>query len=128
MNGLKKTLILLAIATFAFLNTEAQQSSSANQKIVIKNFKINRNDTQLIIDWETEGTVTANYWQLQSSIDGKPYKTFALVFGPDPRQGGSRFQYKGKMREADGQKVNYRLCPVDNEEKEINNEIIPAVK
>lgn len=115
------------ISVVIFGTAKAQQSS-ANQKITITNLKIYENNDQLTIDWATDGTVAASYWQLQSSTDGKNYKTFALVFGPDPRQEGDRYQYKGRLIRADAAKMLYRLSPVDGNGKEINNEIIPATK
>lgn len=107
--------------------TAKAQSAAANSKITITNFKVYEKNNQLIIDWKTDGVVDANYWQVQRSEDGKEYATIALVFGPDPRQGTNTYQYKGKLSKAGG-KISYRVSPVDNREKEINTEIIPATK
>lgn len=130
MSSLKKITVLIMTAVLIFSKTEAQQPSSAAKKIIITNFKVYENNDRLIIEWATDGTVAANYWQLQSSTDGgKQFKTFALVFGPDPRQQGDRYQYKGKLRNSDdGTELTYRVCPVDNNEKEIITEISPAAK
>lgn len=126
MNTLKKIICLLLILVFVF-GTAKAQSAAANSKITITNFKVYEKNNQLIIDWKTNGVVDANYWQVQRSEDGKEYATIALVFGPDPRQGTNTYQYKGKLSKAGG-KISYRVSPVDNREKEINTEIIPATK
>lgn len=129
MSTLKKTIVLLMISAFGFNNAGAQdQQSVTSVKIKITNFKVYEKNDQLIIDWATDGTVTANYWQVQSSTDGNRFKTIALVFGPDPRLQGDRYQYKGKIRNADGTELIYRVCPVDSNEKEIITEIITPAK
>lgn len=130
MSTLKKTIILLMISALGFNSAGAQDLVSAAEtvKIKITNFNVYEKNDQLFIDWATDGTVAANYWELQSSTDGKQFKTFALVFGPDPRQQGDRYQFKGKIRNADGTELIYRVCPVDSNEKEIITEIITPAK
>ncbi len=127
MNTFKKIKNLLIIILFVSGNSKAQQSIT-NTTITITNFNVYENNDQLIIDWETKGVADVNYWQIQNSTDGQRYATIALVFGPDPRQKGNRFQYKGKLKNATGGKTFYRLNPVDHEEKEINTEIIQPAK
>lgn len=128
MNTVKKITLLLTVTVIIFCKSNAQSSITTAQKIVITKFKVYEKDAQLFIDWQTDGTIAANYWQLQSSIDGQKFTTFALVFGPDPRQKEDCYQYKGKIRKTPGVKPIYRLCPVDNNEKEINIEILTSAK
>ena len=127
MKTFKKMTYLFMIAVLLSCNTEAQQVT-ANSKISITNFKVYENDSQLIIDWATDGTVSTNYWELQRSADGEKFSTFALVFGPDPKQKGDAYQYKGKIKNSKGNKIYYRLCPVGSDGKEINSEIIQSAK
>ncbi len=108
---------------------KAQQSPSDQKIITITNFKVYENNTQLIIDWSTDGLVEANYWQVQSSADNQKFSTIALVFGPDPRQQGNRYQYKGKIKDASaGGKTWYRVSPIDAKGQQINTEIIQPAK
>lgn len=127
MKTIKKITCLLLIAVLVMGKTQAQ-STATGSKITITNFKVYENNDQLVIDWQTDGVVEANYWQIQRSTDGKNYATIALVLGPDPRQGTNRYQYKAKMRKRGEAGLSYRLTPVDRSEKEINTEIIPATK
>ncbi len=123
-----KTIICLLLITVLTMGKTQAQSTATGSKITITNFKVYENNDQLVIDWQTDGVVEANYWQIQRSTDGKNYATIALVLGPDPRQGANRYQYKTKMRKRGEAGLSYRLAPVDRSEKEINTEIIPATK
>ncbi len=125
MSTLKKIVYLLLITVFISGDIKAQDSKI----ISITNFKVYENSTQLVIDWSTEGSAEVNYWQVQISTDGKKYNTIALVFGPDPRQKGERYQYKGKIREEwAAAKLYYKVSPVNAKGEEINAEIIPPAK
>ena len=128
MKQVNKIMIVLLVAGFSLVKANAQSPVTTGSKIVITNFKVYENNDQLFIDWQTDGVVDANYWQIQRSADGKNYTTIAIVLGPDPRQGANRYQYKGKMRKRGESNLIYRLSPVDQREKEINTEIIPATK
>ena len=127
MKTIKKITCLLMITALVFGKTQAQPAA-ANSKITITNFSVYEKNEQLIIDWQTDGLVEANYWQVQRSADGSRYKTIALVLGPDPRQGANRYQYKAKMRKRGESNLGYRLIPVDRSEKEINTEFLTATK
>lgn len=127
MKTIKNSTCLLLIALFITGTANAQVSPNGS-KITITNFTVYEKNDQLVIDWQTDGLVEANYWQIQRSEDGKNFRTIALVLGPDPRQGANRYQYKGKMRKRGESALSYRLSPVDRSEQEINTEIIPATK
>ena len=116
------------ITVFTAGSIKAQQSVSDQKIITITNFKVYENNTQLIIDWSTDGLVETNYWQVQSSTDCEKFSTIALVFGPDPRQQGDRYQYKGKIKDATVCKTYYKVCPVDAKGQEINTEIKQPAK
>lgn len=127
MKTIKNISSLLLIALFVTGTANAQVSPNGS-KITITNFTVYEKNDQLFIDWQTDGLVEANYWQIQRSEDGKNFRTIALVLGPDPRQGTNRYQYKGKMRKRGESALSYRLSPVDRSEQQINTEIIPATK
>ena len=128
MKTIQKMLSLVLIVSLVCGKAQAQETTKANAKIVITNFNVYENSDQLVIDWQTDGQVDANYWQIQRSADGQTFTTIALVLGPDPRQGANRFQYKTKMRKRGESAMMYRLMPIDKSEQEINTEIIPATK
>ena len=128
MNTLKKIIYLLMITLLISGNSKAQQSVSDQKIISITNFKVYENNTQLIIDWSTDGLIETNFWQIQRSADGQKFSTIALVFGPDPRQQGNRYQYKGKIKDAAGSKAYYKVCPIDANGQQINTEIIQPAK
>lgn len=112
----------------AFVTTKTQAQSATGSTITITHFNVYENNDQLFIDWQAHGPVEANYWMVQRSEDGKNYATIALVLGADPGQGANRYRYKAKMKKRGESKWSYRLSPVDQSEKEINTEMIPATK
>ena len=129
MSTLKKITYSLLIALFISGGAKAQQAVNDSKIITITNFKVYENNAQIVIDWSTAGTSEVNYWQVQYSTDGKKYNTMALVLGPDPRQQGEHYQYKGKVREElTAAKVYYKVSPVNAKGEEINSEIIHPVK
>lgn len=128
MKQFNKILILLLVTGFIAIRSNAQLTPATDPKIIITNFKVYENNDQLFIDWQTDGVVEANYWQVQRSVDGKTFTTIAIVLGPDPRQGTNRYQYKTKMRKRGESNMIYRLNPVDIREKEINTEIVSTTK
>ena len=127
MSDLKKITLLLLITVLFCCNTKGQQSPG-DQKIIITNSKIDEKDNQLTISWTTDGTVATNYWRVQSSTDGRNFSTFAIVLGPDPRQQGDNYQYKGPRVGKKEIKNYYRLCAIVDDGKEIINEIIAQAK
>ena len=129
MKKFKKMIYLVMITVFISGNIQAQEAVNGQKIITITTFKVYENNAQLVIDWSTDGRVETNYWQVQSSTDGQKFSTIALVFGPDPRQKGDNYQYKGKIKDAsDGTETYYRVTPVDAKGQEISTEIVQSVK
>lgn len=129
MKTIQKMICLVIITLFISGNIKAQETVNGQKLITITNFKVYENNAQLVIDWSTDGRIETNYWQVQSSTDGQKFSTIALVFGPDPRQKGDNYQYKGKIKDDEtGIKTFYRVSPVDAKGQEINTEIVQSAK
>lgn len=73
------------------------QTSSIGSTINISKLIVYEKDNRLFVDWATDGTSKTNYWEVQSSVDGKKFSTIALVLGPDPSKPGEQYEYKGKV-------------------------------
>jgi hypothetical protein len=127
MSDIKKIVSLLLIAVVLTCSTKGQTSTRI-KKINVTNFKVDENDNQLTITWATDGNISANYWRVQSSTDGRNFSTFAIVLGPDPRQQGDNYQYQGHKSGKKEVKKYYRLCAVVDDGKEIINEFIAQAK
>ena len=95
---MKKITYLLAFLLFGALFTKGQ-TSSADSKMKISKLIAYEKDSRFFIDWATDGADKTNYWEVQSSIDGRTFSTIALVLGPDPSKPGEQFGYKGKISE-----------------------------
>ena len=129
MKTLQKMIYLVMITVYMSGNIQAQELVNCQKFSTMTNVKVYENNAQLVIDWSTDGRVETNYWQVQSSTDGQKFSTIALVFGPDPRQKGDNYQYKGKIKDAsDGTETYYRVTPVDAKGQEISTEIVQSVK
>ena len=93
---MKKATYLLILMVLGTLFTTAQ-TTSASPQINITKLIAYEKDNQFFIDWATDGAGKTNYWEVQSSTDGRTFSTIALVLGPDPAKPGEQFGYKGKI-------------------------------
>ena len=93
---MKKATYLLIIMVLATLFTKAQ-ATSATPQINITKLIAYEADNRFFIDWTTDKPGTTNYWEVQSSTDGRTFSTIALVLGSDPAKPGEQFGYKGKI-------------------------------
>ncbi len=89
-----KKAIYLLVFIFGGLFAKAQTTAS---RINISKLIVYEKDSRLFLDWATDGTKPTNYWEVQSSTDGKKFSTIALVLGPDPSQQGDEYRYKGSL-------------------------------
>jgi hypothetical protein len=82
--NLYKSLAALLVCTIASLNGICQVKEA---KITYASFTVNQVNKKVTIDWVTNSKATANYFEIQRSLDGKNFTTIALVMGPDPQKG-----------------------------------------
>ena len=81
----KNMLFRMAIAmVFTTLSFGCNAQNAQQQKINIINFNVVKNQNKVDINWSTDKSVTANYFEVEKSNDGKNFKTVAMVMGPDP--------------------------------------------
>jgi hypothetical protein len=59
-------------------------AQAGNQKILITNFHVEKNQNKVQINWSTDDKVATNYFEVEKSNDGKKFKTIAYVLGADP--------------------------------------------
>jgi hypothetical protein len=78
-----KCLIAVVILTLAYSRGRCQTQQA---RINYTSFTVNEVKKRIMIDWTTDNKVAANYFEIQRSVDGKNFKTIALVLGPDPKQ------------------------------------------
>ena len=93
---MKKATYLLAIMVLASLFTNAQ-TLTADTKINISKLIAYEQDNRIFIDWSADAGTKSNYWEIQTSADGKKFSTIALVMGPDPSKPGEEYQYRDKV-------------------------------
>ncbi|MEP7164570.1 MAG: hypothetical protein ABI741_07745 [Ferruginibacter sp.] len=115
-------IIFLLLGVF----TEAQ-ISPAGSNINISKLIAYEKDSSFFIDWATDGIVKTNYWEVQTSIDGKAFSTIAFVLGPDPAKPGEQFGYKGKISDQKPA-VFYRIVHISSSGIKQPGNIIKLVK
>jgi len=82
-----KKLYQFATAFLIFLLAHIDATCQTQQaKINYTSFTVNAVQKRIMIDWVTDNKVPTNYFEIQRSMDGKNFKTIALVLGPDPKQ------------------------------------------
>ena len=81
--NLYKSLAALLVCTIVSLNGMCQAKEA---KITYASFTVNQVNKKILIDWVTNSKATANYFEIQRSLDGKNFTTIALVMGPDPQK------------------------------------------
>ena len=107
MNRVKRWSILVGLA--AFISCQAQGQPSETKTLTITNFKAYEKDAKQVVEWNTATAVTASWWQVQGSTNGKTFTTLAIVLGDDPKQQGT-YRYTGKIRKGRRALKYYRLC------------------
>lgn len=107
MNSLKRWSILVGL--MALISYQVQGQPSETGKITITNFKAYEKDAKQVVEWNTATTVTASWWQVQGSTNGKTFTTLAIVLGDNPRQQGA-YRYTGKINSGKKAIKYYRLC------------------
>ena len=61
-------------------------SQNINPAIEYKNFNVSSIQKKIMINWVIQNNISANYFEVQRSINGNEFKTVALILGPDPKQ------------------------------------------
>ena len=123
---MKKSSYFLSILILAALFTQAQ-TTTANTKINISKLIAYEKDNRFHIEWSTDGTSKSNYWEVQSSADGKRFSTIAFVMGPDPSKPGEEYEYKGKINNQQPQ-AYYRIIHIDTAGIKQQSDVIKLIK
>ncbi len=126
MSQIRTTIIFLAILLGMASLTKAQSASDAENILIIKLLAYEKNE-RIYIDWQTNGDINRNYWEVQGSANGKDFSTIALVLGPDPSKTGEEFQYKDKIS-IRNKFTSYRVVHFSKTGKKFMSETIKPIK
>lgn len=69
----------------------------ASKSINISKLTAYEKENRLYVEWSANTGTNNNYWQVQSSSDGKRFSTIAIVLGPDPNWPTEHFTFKEKI-------------------------------
>ncbi len=89
---MKQFIYLLAFA-FMSVNAMAQQNVDSKQTS-IESLVATLHTTSIQINWKSNITDDANYWEVQASADGKSFSTIGLVMGADPKAAKGSYSFK----------------------------------
>ena len=109
-NAMNKKNIYKCLAALLIIISAHYKGICQEQKAKISYtvFTVNAANKKVIIDWVTDNKVTANYFEIQRSTDGKNFTTVAMVLGPDPKQTNGH-SYECFDRPSNKKKYFYRL-------------------
>lgn len=122
---MKKVTYLLSVMVLTSLFTSAQ--TTADTKINISKFVAYEQNNRLFVNWAADAGSKTNYWEVQSSTDGKRFSTIALVMGPDPSKPGEEYQYKDKITSKNAT-AYYRIVHVSTTGVRQQSDIIKMMK
>jgi hypothetical protein len=80
--------------------------------IKLTDFKIEKQLNGVNVMWAVQNASAVNYFELERSIDGKEYKTVAIIFGPDPEKDDKSFDCLDKQKKMSNY---YRINHIDTE-------------
>jgi hypothetical protein len=72
------------IILFTAISFGSNAQKNESKKINIIDFKVEKNQNKVSVNWSTDKTTPTNYFELEKSSDGKNFKTIAYILGPDP--------------------------------------------
>lgn len=116
-----RNIVCLFFFSFTFSASFAQVSKATN----VDNLQASVKNNQLLINWN--GTETANYSEIQASVDGKTFTTIGLVLGADPKQQNS-YSYKHDIKKMKAGQAYYRVLTVVGNEVASVSKVIVATK
>ena len=118
----------LLFGTVVFAAMVLSLKSVGQDKMHVKDFKIERKANKLDIRWIVEKEVATNYFELEKSLDGVHFKTVAYILGSDPTAADEgNFGCFDKYQSS--QDVYYRLKHVDiNGETKYSETKLYAIK
>ena len=122
MNQLKILIAFLLLGTALVKG----QPAITTEKINITKLKAYEKDSRIFIEWSADAGDRSNYWEVQSSADGKKFSTIALVLGADPGKTGEQYTYKGKINNTNN--VYYRVVHIDLAGVQLQSDIIQVLK
>ena len=78
-------IVIVISSSLISLSSWAQNQQKLESKLNFTTFTVTTDEKRISIDWSVENNVSANYFEIQKSVDGVNFKTIALVLGPDPK-------------------------------------------
>ena len=102
--NLNKWIVTLIIILAVNPNGICQQP-----KVKYTSFTVNAVKKKILIDWVTDNSSQANYFEIQRSVDGVNFKTIELVLGPDPQKTNCNCYEGFDKPSSKNQKYYYRL-------------------
>lgn len=75
--------------------------------------QIEQKAAHVILQWKADNEPKEIYYEIESSTDGKTYKSFAIVLGGFNEE--AHYNYKARMKTAATTKTFYRIKQINND-------------
>ena len=131
MNAKKLKQCTIVFLNFLLIHSVSLGQTQATQQARINytSFTINATPKRILIDWGTDNKIATNYFEIERSLDGKNFKTIALVLGADPKQENCDCYEGFDKPNAKSKKYFYRLKHVGlNGEIDLSETKMLAIK
>lgn len=112
INFLHRAVLLFFVSSLCLISRA--QDFSQKSSISLVDFSVSAKKEKITINWEIADAKEANYFEIQKSLDGRNYKTFALVLGADPKQKGNHYGCFDKFIKKEATHCLYRIKQIDN--------------
>lgn len=106
-NNTLKFVIIVLVVLIGF-----KSQAQTNSPVDIKAFQVEVSGDRLLINWSTASEDDANYFEIEKSLNGQDFKTYAMVLGPDPQKSANDYGYFDKINKKKSN-VSYRIKHVD---------------
>ena len=126
MKIMKQFIYLLAFA-FMSVNASAQQGVE-NTVTTIEGLMVAQSGNNLQINWKSNKTENANYWEVQASTDGITFSVIGLVMGTDPKGARGYYSYKQQANKIKPGMKYFRVLHMENAEEAITSNTIGLAK
>lgn len=122
---MNKQIFLIGLMSLITMLVKGQVAQTT-KTISITKLIAHEKDNRIFIEWAADSGSQSNYWEVQTSIDGKGFSTIALVLGADPGKTTEQYIFKGKIK--DQLSKYYRVVYISQSGQEQISDIIELLQ
>jgi hypothetical protein len=113
---MKTTVVPVLVTLFILLITNTGIAGTIPPVKVwpkVYDVQIAQKAAHIVLQWKADNEPKEIYYEIETSADGKTYKSFAIVLGGFNEE--AHYNYKARMKQAVTTKTYYRIKQVNND-------------